>query len=193
MKSMHWILCCGTLVLLGLATIATAVPVAAEDAGGFLTGLHFDIKALQGQEIGVSSLDTGLIADYIIARVNNARANRGLPPLAESGYLNGVAQAHSDHMVATKSLHHDALPFSGGENVGTMLPGRVYIPCPRTLHSVPNTEDGIAKFMMHAFMRHDRCQANGHKKNILRASFHTIGVGVSYGYSRYWITQDFGY
>ncbi len=182
-------------VLLCVVCPGVAASEKTSGSSDLVTGLGFDIQVADLTGIGVSApLDTDLIEYYIIQRVNSARTSRGLSALSESSYLDGTAKTHSDHMASLNNLHHDLpLAWSGGENVANMLPGRVYIPCPRRIHNVPNTEDGIARFTMHAFMSHDRCQGNGHKKNILRASFHTIGVGVSYGYGRYWITQDFAY
>lgn len=142
---------------------------------------------------GVSpDLDNTAIATEIFNRVNAKRAASGKAPLTRT--LDTSAQNWAEHMRDKKKLSHYLAPGVHGQNVATMVSGNgVTFACGGAPHNVPDTEVGIAKFTMHQFMKHDACMGNGHRKNILRGSFHSIGVGVAYGSHRYWICQNFAY
>ena len=82
--------------------------------------------------------------------------------------------------------------FEGiGENIAEMPTGRVMLTCPSEDAYVSNSAFGIANAMVDAWMNHDTCQADGHRKNILNTQYSHVGIGVAYDGTYYIATQDF--
>jgi len=100
-------------------------------------------------------------AGTLVADINAARASAGLGRLVYDGSLSGVAQAWANHMAATDTLAHNPSTPSQiragwsawGENVGF-------------------TTTGSASTLHRAFMA-----SPGHRANILKRSFTSLGVG----------------
>ena len=109
------------------------------------------------------------------ALINQERAEEGRRRLDVGGRLARVAQDHSAEMAGTGRLYHNpdlardlrSVSFRiAGENVGV---------------------GGSIESLHDAFM-----DSPPHRRNVLRRSFHKIGVGVVYGADgRLWVTVVF--
>ena len=118
----------------------------------------------------------------MLSLVNAARGKSGLPPLHNDDRLRRAARGHSADMARRGFTAHDdpdgvtpaermrveGYPDPGAENIarGQSHP-----------HAV-----------MQAWMN-----SPGHRANILKAEFATIGIGVHLGTGGPWWTQNFGY
>ena len=108
------------------------------------------------------------------AKINKARAARGLDGVKLDPELSRVARLHTNEMVKANRLHHSSMTALGrrvtnwvtlGENVGL---GQTVT----TLHS--------------AFMN-----SPSHRDNVLFASYNHVGVGTRQVGDRLWVTVIF--
>ncbi len=126
---------------------------------------------------GVSGTASAATSTDVVAIVNSARADAGLGPLVQTAALDSVAQAWAAKMGATGTFAHSSLDWrasqlpagwtSNGENIayGFSTPTQV-----------------MAAWMGSA----------GHRANILRSNFTTVGIGyVPDG--NYWVQVFAGY
>lgn len=114
----------------------------------------------------------------VLTKVNKARARHGRKPLKVSACLtNKVAQPWARHMARTGRLEHRNL-------------SKIFELCPGFSTVGENIAYGYptAAAVMKAWMH-----SEGHRANILRKSFHRIGLGLvtSSNGTKYWV-QDFG-
>lgn len=158
--------------------------------GGIAVEKATGMEALESGELQ-TELNCAIIATKIFNIVNNRRVAAGKATLTRTAILNQRAKLHSDWMASNNILQHGHLVGINAQNIATMCSGNVYFDCNGGLHTVPNTNQGIATYTMHAFMAHDQCHNNGHRKTILSSAYTRIGVGVTYGHGYYWVTQDF--
>ncbi len=116
----------------------------------------------------------------IFQLLNQARTQRGLPPLEYSPQLREAARAHSQLLAARQKLSHqfrgeaparDRLAVTGlhfdsdGENVG-----------------LNQTAEGAHQGFMHS---------PPHRANILNPGFNAVGIGVVTRAGNIWVTEDF--
>lgn len=121
----------------------------------------------------VAGADAGAESDFV-ARINNARAGRGLGPLQVDGELTGIARRWSQRMADEQRLSHNPNLSREvthdweklAENVG-------FGPDPGTIHD--------------AFMN-----SSAHRANILDGALTHVGVGVVVdGAGQLWVTEVF--
>lgn len=134
--------------------------------------------------------------DQVLALVNQARADQGLPPLTRTAGLDKSAATHTSVMASGCGLSHQCPGepslgaretaagvswTSAGENIGDGGP-------------VANTNDAIASMALGLTksMLAEQPPNDGHRRNILSSGFHHIGISV-YRDSNgtVWLTQDF--
>ena len=135
-------------------------------------------------------------ASQVLALINQARAQAGLPPYSLSTGLDSSAAAHNARMAAGCGLSHQCpgepplgtretdagvVWTSAGENIGEGGP-------------VPDTSSAIAQMAVDltADMLNEKPPDDGHRLNILSSAFHHIGIAVSVDSAgTVWMTQDF--
>ena len=135
-------------------------------------------------------------ASQVLALVNQARAQAGLPPYSLSAGLDSSAAAHNARMAAGCGLSHQCpgepplgtretdagvIWTSAGENIGEGGP-------------VPDTSSAIAQMAVDLTqdMLNEKPPDDGHRLNILSSTFHHIGIAVTVDSSgTVWMTQDF--
>ncbi len=135
-------------------------------------------------------------ADQVLALINQARAQAGLPSYSLSAGLDSSAAAHNARMAAGCGLSHQCpgepplgtretdagvVWTSAGENIGEGGP-------------VADTSAAIAQMAVDLTqdMLNEKPPDDGHRLNILSSSFHHIGIAVSVDSSgTVWMTQDF--
>jgi uncharacterized protein YkwD len=164
----------------------------------------------------VQGLNINEIEHQILSLTNNERSNNGVAPLIWDDRLALVARDHSEDMAQNSYIDHINLQGEDptarairhgysvhkeigggwysegiGENIAEMPTGRVMLTCPSEDAYVQNSAFGVANAMMDAWMNHDNCQADGHRKNILNSQYSHIGIGVAYDGTYYIATQDF--
>lgn len=113
----------------------------------------------------------GLEAE-VLSRLNGARADAGVAPLAAAGDLTSVARRHSTRMADQSHLHHNPNltdDVTGWRKVGENV-GRG--PSVNAIHN--------------ALMN-----STGHRRNMLDADFTQVGIGVVSVDGQLWITQVF--
>jgi uncharacterized protein YkwD len=138
----------------------------------------------------------GTPADQVLALINQARAQAGLPALTFSSGLNESASKHNLTMAGGCGLSHqcpgeaaigDRETAAGvhwtaaGENIGEEGP-------------VSDTTSAIAQagVALTQDMLNEQPPNDGHRKNILSSSFTHIGIAVYRDSSgTVWLTQDF--
>ncbi|HEY5358057.1 MAG TPA: CAP domain-containing protein [Streptosporangiaceae bacterium] len=135
-------------------------------------------------------------AAQVLALINQARAQAGLPALATSSGLDTSALGHTMVMAAGCGLSHQcpgepALGAretaagvawtSAGENIGEGGPE------PNTTSDIAAMAVGLTQAMLN-----EKPPDDGHRLNILSTSFHHIGIYVLRDASgTVWMTQDF--
>jgi uncharacterized protein YkwD len=136
------------------------------------------------------------VATKVLALINQARAQAGLPLYSLSSRLGRSAGAHNALMAAGCGLSHqcpgepplgtretdaDVSWTSAGENIGQGGP-------------VPDTSAAIAQMALALAqdMLNEKPPDDGHRLNILSSSFQIIGIAVFRDSSgTVWMTQDF--
>ncbi len=138
----------------------------------------------------------GTPADQVLALINRARAQAGLPALTFSAGLDKSASAHNLKMAGGCGLSHQCPgePAIGaretaagvdwtaaGENIGEAGPE------PDTTSEIAKAAVGLTQDMLN-----EKPPDDGHRRNILSSSFHHIGIAVYEDSSgTVWMTQDF--
>jgi uncharacterized protein YkwD len=138
----------------------------------------------------------GTPADQVLALINQARAQNGLPALTYSSGLDDSASQHNLLMAQGCGLSHqcpgepaigDRETAAGvhwtaaGENIGEEGP-----------ISDDTTDIGQAAVALTQDMLNEQPPNDGHRKNILSSSFAHIGIAVYRDSSgTVWMTQDF--
>jgi uncharacterized protein YkwD len=135
-------------------------------------------------------------ASQVLALINQARAQAGLPPYSLSAGLDSSAAAHNARMAAGCGLSHQCpgepplgtretdagvVWTSAGENIGEGGP-------------VPDTSPAIAQMAVDLTqdMLNEKPPDDGHRLNILSSTFHHVGIAVSVDSAgTVWMTQDF--
>jgi uncharacterized protein YkwD len=107
----------------------------------------------------------------MIAKINYARANHGLPPLTVSRDLMSAARTHSAAMAGSSLLYHSSTLSS--------------LCCWRLI--AENVGEGATLAIVHqAFMN-----SAPHRANILNSRVGQVGVGVVSAGGELWITEIF--
>jgi len=121
----------------------------------------------------------------VISLINQQRANNGLAGLATSGALSNASRNHSLDMACNNFMNHIG---SNGSDFGSRLSqaGFSFSTAAENIAAgLGSPADVVAAWM----------GSDGHKTNILNASFTHIGIGYanssSSTYTHYW-TADFG-
>jgi len=135
-------------------------------------------------------------AGQVLALINQARAQAGLPPYSLSAGLDRSAAAHNARMAAGCGLSHQCpgepslgtretdagvIWTSAGENIGEGGP-------------VPGTSSAIAQMAagLTQDMLDEKPPDDGHRLNILSSAFRHVGIAVSVdSHGTVWMTQDF--
>ena len=132
----------------------------------------------------------------MLALINQARAQAGLPPYSLSAGLDASAAAHSARMAAGCGLSHQCPgepPLgtretdagvtwtAAGENIGEAGP------VADTSSAIARTAVGLTQDMLN-----EKPPDDGHRLNILSSTFTRVGIAVSLDSSgTVWMTQDF--
>jgi uncharacterized protein YkwD len=138
----------------------------------------------------------GIPADQVLALINQARTQAGLPALTFSTGLDDSASAHNLKMASGCGLSHQCPgePAIGaretaagvdwtatGENIGEAGPES------DTTAAIAQAAVGLTQDMLN-----EKPPDDGHRRNILSSSFHHIGIAVHEdGSGIVWMTQDF--
>jgi uncharacterized protein YkwD len=138
----------------------------------------------------------GTPAAQVLALINQARAAAGLPPLTVTAGLVASASAHNLRMADGCGLSHQCPGEPGlgaretaagvawtaaGENIGEEGP------VPDTTAAIAQTAVSLTQDMLNETPPND-----GHRLNILSASFTHVGIAVYRDSSgTVWLTQDF--
>ncbi|HEY0717491.1 MAG TPA: CAP domain-containing protein [Streptosporangiaceae bacterium] len=142
------------------------------------------------------SSQQGTPADQVLALINQARAQNGLPALTYSSGLDDSASQHNLLMAQGCGLSHQCAGepaigdretaagvhwTSAGENIGEEGP-----------ISDDTTDIAQAAVALTQDMLNEQPPNDGHRKNILSSSFGHIGIAVYRASSgTVWMTQDF--
>ncbi len=145
---------------------------------------------------GTSPSQQGTPADQVLALINQARSQNGLPALTFSSGLNTSASQHNLLMAQGCGLSHQCAGepaigdretaagvhwTSAGENIGEEGP-------------ISDDTSAIAQaaVALTQDMLNEQPPNDGHRKNILSSSFAHIGIAVYRdGSGTVWLTQDF--
>lgn len=120
--------------------------------------------------------------DKVVALVNAERTKRGLCPLTTDERLRSSARLHSADMARRGYFAHQG-PRSPSP-IDRMLSQGVENPGGENIAAGQETPASVVAAWMRSIP---------HRKNILRAEFRTIGVGLHIADGVPWWTQNFGY
>ncbi|MEY9857078.1 uncharacterized protein YkwD/DNA-directed RNA polymerase specialized sigma24 family protein [Catenulispora sp. GAS73] len=134
--------------------------------------------------------------DQVLAEINQARAQAGLPPYTLTSGLNTSAGAHTQTMAAGCGLSHQC---PGEAELGTRVSqaGVRWGACGENIGeggpvAVDNTSIGAMAVGLTKSMLAEKPPNDGHRRNILSTSLHHIGISVYRDASgTVWMTQDF--
>lgn len=123
------------------------------------------------------------VAGRVIALTNAQRAAAGVGPLSASGALTAAAAAHSKDQAVNNKMTHTG---SNGSTLGQRVSAAGF--AWRTIGENVAMGYGSADSVMNGWMN-----SAGHRANILKADFTSIGVAVAYSAdgTPYW-TMDLG-
>ena len=137
----------------------------------------------------------GSVLDRVLAHINDARRDEGLPALRLDGDLSKAAALHNQVMIDGCGLNHQCPGESGlgerfsaqgvrwssaGENIGFGSAGS-------SDSAVAGAANGLTDSMLAETPPND-----GHRRNLLSKGFSRIGLSVVRdGGGRVWVTQDF--
>lgn len=129
--------------------------------------------------ITVKSVSSAPYSSYEQANLgllNGARSSNGLPSLSWSGGLANRARAWAKYLAdnnCTGSEIGHSVIWTNGEN----------------LYWISGGSGGDLAVRAHnAFMA-----SSGHRANILRSSFHSVGIGVAHGSGGWYLVQNFSF
>lgn len=146
----------------------------------FLTGIAVFLSAAAGVGAGAAFRYDEAAEQKILELLNQARAQRGLPPLQQNAQLQEAARAHSQLLAKRQKLSHkfggepaanERLAMTGlhfdrdGENVG-----------------LNQSAEGVHQGFMHS---------PPHRANILDPDYNAVGIGVVERGGNIWVTEDF--
>lgn len=156
---------CGALACsLGVALFTIAVPV------GAAAHVRSRARAAAGcadANAPVGAVTSAALRDAVVCLINEQREARGLPGLRTSARLNGVAQRHTQAMVASGVFSHGAdfaLRFTDG--------GYDWRAAGENIAAGYATPRSVVNAWMASL---------GHCRNILTPTFRNLGTGVAAG------------
>ena len=116
----------------------------------------------------------------IFQLLNQAREQRGLPPVQENAQLQAAARAHTELMASRQKLSHQ-------------LPGEAVLRQRLAITGLQSDQDGEnVGFNQGAEAAHDAfMHSPGHRANILNPNYNAAGVGVVERDGTLWVTEDF--
>jgi uncharacterized protein YkwD len=162
------------------------VELARRRAGRLGVGTALVVALLAiGPLAGGAQNDPALERD-LLALTNADRTSNGLPSLAADARLVEIARERSDDMVARNYFSHD-IPPDGRKVFDLMLARGVdYETAGENIAQNNAARDGTVQLAQQGFMN-----SPGHRQNILRSAFTTIGIGVTQGGGRFMYTVVF--
>jgi uncharacterized protein YkwD len=121
----------------------------------------------------------------LLTAINSARAAAGVPPLRASVPLNSAAAWQSQVLANAGYIDHTSP--DGSTLIDRLTRARWHgTMAGEDLAVAPTASDAVAMWM----------QSPGHRENLLRPSFHTVGLGLARGVwsgrAALYVTADFG-
>ncbi|AEV87264.1 hypothetical protein ACWT_6249 [Actinoplanes sp. SE50] len=141
---------------------------------------------------GTTRSDSATVLDAVVAHINAARADEGLPPLTLDAQLSKASAKHNALMIDGCGLEHNC---SGEAGIGTRYVGvqwhtageNIGYASTRSEAETIATANGITDSMLAEVAPND-----GHRRNLLNKDFTRIGLSVVRdGKGLVWVTQDF--
>jgi uncharacterized protein YkwD len=158
----------------------------AEGKSGTVRTLVFGLS-LSGEFTGHAAAlgDLRAVRAQMFARVNGARATKGLPPLLENPLLDAAAQNHAEDMIRRSYYAHDS---PDGATVMERV-RRVGYPAAAVGENIGEGQATVAE-VFDGWMKSPK-----HRDHILSLTLREIGMGVAFGkngrgYEIVWV-QDF--
>ena len=137
---------------------------------------------------------SGSILDRVLAHINAARGDEGLPAYRLDSSLSRAAALHTQRMIDGCGLNHQCSGEGGigdrfsaqgvqwrsaGENIGFGSAGS-------SDSAIVGAANGLTDSMLA-----EKPPEDGHRKNLLNSGFQRIGLSVVRDGGRVWMTQDF--
>ena len=121
----------------------------------------------------------------LLTAINSARAAAGVPPLRASVSLSSAATWQSQVLAQAGYIDHTSP--DGSTLIDRLTRARWHgTTAGEDLAVAPTPSDAVAMWM----------QSPGHRENLLRPSFHTVGLGLARGVwsgrAALYVTADFG-
>lgn len=137
--------------------------------------------ACADQELLPAAETLAAVSAATLCLVNGERADAGLPPLAQNARLEASAAAHSADMVQASYFAHQSLD---GRVVTDRVRATGYIPGDRRWTVGENLAWGTGTMATPGAIVKAWMESQGHRENVLRASFSEAGLGIALGNPR---------
>jgi uncharacterized protein YkwD len=132
-------------------------------------------------EVMPDGANTATVIAATLCLINGERADAGLPPLTENARLASAALEHSEDMVAKQYFAHEALD---GQDIVDRVRAAGYLARGERWTVGENLAWGTGTLATPRGIVSAWMNSQGHRENILRASFREIGFGVVTGNPR---------
>ncbi len=145
-------------------------------------------QPLENEESTGSEDEGSAIVQRVFELTNEARVQNGLPPLVRVLYLEVAAQGHSQEMARLDYFaHRSPIPERATTRQRIALAGGWDTSTAENIYrAVTDNADRIADSAVREWLL-----SPAHRKNIMNASFNSIGVGLAREGNEFYVTQDF--
>jgi len=165
--------------------LAVLIPACAHDEDNIVKVLPVSIADADygnGHPLVRNAAQNAALEQAHVSAVNAWRGSVGLPAFAVSDSLSAVARAYSEHMTLEPFFSHTAP--EGGK-----LSDRIILACGvPMIYAAENlmmTSDGSAASVLAGFLA-----SPGHKANLSDTTANTLGVGIWFSGSMYYVTYE---
>jgi uncharacterized protein YkwD len=169
-----------TLIGPQVSAVAVPVPVRAPAAVPAATSGSLTYSNRSGWE------------DAVLDQLNAERAANGLRPLRSSSKLASSAHKHNVAMARASTMSHQ-LPGEKSLGARVTAAGYTWSSCGENIAwNTQRSQDGV--LALETAMYDETPPSDGHRRNILSATFTDVGVDVieDKTHGRVWLTTDFG-
>lgn len=158
----------------------------------------FSGVAINSQHATAYKVNISKVASIIHDKVNQVRAEHGLPSLSYSEDMQKVAQYRSDDMASKGYFSHTApngdKPSDVAKKMGIncrneLGGGRYSVGIGENIYKKTGqlgSEESIAQAAFKGWMN-----SSGHRANILNGNYHSEGIAFSISGNSVWVTQNF--
>ncbi len=163
------------LVRLGAVCAIVLAGCPAADSGGSVKGVN-NLRTASAPE------NADVLADQVIALINQTRQQHNLNPLKKNAVLTKLAESYASRMIAGGFFGHNDPETGDGPLQRALQSGVLFLSVGENLAAGQTSPEAAIE---------DWMASNTHQENILSAQWNEIGVAVRTGgeYGVYWVAE----